>query len=113
MGDFLVDNDTADDFAVLGLGDLDQHLGGWVLNIHLFHYGGAVICYDDVSDAADHHLVHAARSNGRTDGFGQDLGGHDVASLSVSSSRSLGSFFQDNYWYFLGHVRLTSECVEG
>src|SRR6266566_92667 len=99
-------------FAVLGLCDLNEHFGGRILNIHFLHDGCAVICYDDVSDAADHHLVHAARADGGTDGFGQDLGGHDIAPLSISSSRSLSSFFQDNDWYFR-HVRSNSEWKGG
>src|SRR5439155_13389267 len=103
---------TAVVLAVLGLSDLNEHLGCRILNVHFLHDGCTVIRYDDVSYAADHHLVHPAWAYCRTDGFRQDFGGHNVASLSVSSSRSLGSFSQDYDGYLLRHFRSDSEWEE-
>src|SRR5207247_7535887 len=98
--------------AVLSLGDLNKHLGCRILNIHLLHDGCTVIRYDAVSYATDHHLVHAARADGRTDGFGQDLGAHDIAPLSILPSRSLAAFSLANDCYFR-HVTSISEWKGG
>ena len=53
--------------GVLGLGDLDDHLGGGVLHVDLLQDGDAVVGDDDVPDGVDEHLVHSLGAEGRPD----------------------------------------------
>ena len=50
-----------------------------VLHIHHLEDGGAVVGDGDVVVRGHHHLVQPPRAQGRLEGVGDGLGGHDVA----------------------------------
>ena len=80
------------DLGVLGLGDLDEHLGGRVLDVHLLEDGHAVVGDDDVSHGVHEHLVHAPGPEAAPDGVGDRLRGGDVVELGVLAPLPFGSF---------------------
>ena len=88
---------SVSDLCVLGLGDLDEHLGCGVLDVHLLEDGHSVVGDDDISDGVDEHLVHSTGSQTAPDSIGNGHGGCDVVELSVFALLSLGSFSQDDY----------------
>ena len=87
---------TVPDLGVLGLGDLDEHLGGGVLHVHLFQDCHTVVGDDDVADGVDEHLVHSPGAEAALDSAGDGHGGGDVVELSVFAFVSLGSFPKDD-----------------
>ena len=89
--------------VVLGLGDLDYHLGRRVLHVYLLEYGHAVVGDDDVAHGVDQHLVHSLGSQGRADRLGHGLGRGDVVGCGVPARLPLGPFFQYQYRCLLGH----------
>jgi hypothetical protein len=85
------------DLIVLGLGDLDHHLGGGVLDIDLFEHGGAVVGDGDVPEAVDEHLVHAPRPQGRLEHLGDDLRRSHVRLAGVATTAPLSPFLQNQH----------------
>ena len=83
--------------GVLGLGDLDDHLGGGVLDVQLLEDGDTVVGDDDVADGVDEHLVHSPRSEAAPYGIGDGPCRGDVVELSVLSFVSLGAFPEDKH----------------
>ena len=80
--------------GVLGLGDLNDHLGGGVLDIDLLQDGDTVVGDDDISDGVHEHLVHSLGSEGGPDGIGDRLGGCDVVELCLFVFAPLGALFE-------------------
>jgi len=95
------------DFLLLRLGDLDDHLGGGVLDVHLAQDGRPVVRDDDVAVVRDEHLVHAARAECRPYGFGDRFAGVDVRRLCVLSAGSLG-VLRENHERLSAHATLTT-----
>ncbi len=56
-----------------------QKLSHLVLHVHHLEDGGAVVGDGDVVVRGHHHLVQPPRAQGRLEGVGDGLGGHDVA----------------------------------
>ena len=81
--------------AVLGLGDLDHHLGGGVLDIDLLQDGDTVVGDDDVPDGVHEHLVHSLGSEGGPDGVSDSLRGCDVVELGLLVLAPLGALLED------------------
>ncbi|KAG5522544.1 hypothetical protein RHGRI_034641 [Rhododendron griersonianum] len=63
---------------VLGLGELDEHLGGGLEDLHLVEDGGAVVGDDDLAGGGGDHLVHALGAQAGPDGVGHDIGAADA-----------------------------------
>ncbi len=82
--------------GILGLGDLNDHLGSGVLNIDLLQNGHAVVGDDDISQAVDQHLVHALRSQRRAYGVGDGTGSSDVVRLGLAVLGPLSALFEHN-----------------
>ncbi len=89
---------TIADLVVLGLGDLDHHLRGGVLDIHLFQDGHTIVCNDDVADGVNKHLVHALRPECRPYSVCHSLCGCNVGCLCVTTTGTLAAFFQNQDW---------------
>ena len=87
---------SVSDLCILGLCDLDEHLGCGVLDIHLLQDGDSVVGDDDVSHGVDEHLVHSAGSEAAPDCVGDCPCCGDVVELSVLSFLPLGSFPEDD-----------------
>ena len=85
------------DLGILGLGDLDEHLGSGVLDVHLLQDGHTVVGDDDVADGVDEHLVHSPGAEAAPDCVGDGPGGGDVVELGVFAFLSLRSFPKDDY----------------
>src|SRR5713226_6339047 len=68
-------------FLVLGLRDFDEHLRGRMLDVNLLEDRHAIVRDDDVSQAVDEHLVHAARAEGRANRIRNGLRRCDVVEL--------------------------------
>ena len=83
------------DLVVLGLGDLDHHLGGRVLDVHLLQDRHAVVRDHDVADRVDEHLVHALRAECGPDCVRDGLGRGDVVALRVPTAGTRGPFPED------------------
>ena len=88
LQEFSGDNDRGGrpvaDFVVLGLRDLDHHLCGRVLDVHLFQDGHAVVGDDDIADRVDEHLVHSLRTESRPYCICNGLGRSDVHALGIT-----------------------------
>ena len=80
--------------GVLGFGDLDDHLGGGVLDIDLLEDGHSIVGDDDISDGVDQHLVHSLGSEGGPDRVGHGLGGADVVELCFLVFAPLRALFE-------------------
>jgi len=85
------------DLVVLGLGDLDHHLGRRVLDVHLLEDGDAVIGYDHVAQGVHQHLVHALGTECGTHGGCHSFGGHDVRLLRLAASSPLTALSEYEY----------------
>lgn len=68
---------------VLRLGELDEHLGGGLEDLHLVEDGGAVVGDDDLAVGSGDHLVHALGSQAGPDGIGHGSSGEDVGLADV------------------------------
>ena len=82
--------------GVLGLGDLDDHLGGGVLDVQLLEDGDTVVGDDDVADGVDHHFVHSFGSEGGPYGVRYGFRGVDVAELRLFVLAPLGPLFEND-----------------
>lgn len=69
--------------GVLGLGELDEHLGGGLEDLHLVEDGGAVIGDDDLVGGGGDHLVHALGAQTGANRVGDGACGHDVGVADV------------------------------
>mmetsp|Transcript_15081 Transcript_15081/g.31655 ORF Transcript_15081/g.31655 Transcript_15081/m.31655 type:complete len:341 (-) Transcript_15081:114-1136(-) len=76
-------------FDVLRLGALHEHLGGGVEDVQLGQQRGAVVGDEDFAGGELEEFVHAAGAEGRADGGGDGLGGHDVGNANVLPFRTL------------------------
>ena len=66
------------DLDILTDTDIDQGLGGRMLNFQQSHQRGAVIANGDLAIAVGNQFVAAGRSQGRLDGIGDGLTGVDI-----------------------------------
>src|SRR5208282_4109334 len=89
---------------VLGLGDLDQHLRGRVLDVDFLQDRDAVVGDRDVPHSVDEHLVHAARTEGRSHHVGDGSGRSDVVRCRALSALAFRTFFQDENRGSLKHT---------
>jgi len=64
--------------GVLGLGELDEHLGGGLEDLHLVKDGGAVVSDDDLARGRGDHFVHAPGTQAGADGFGDGACRHNI-----------------------------------
>lgn len=64
--------------GVLGLGELDEELGGRLEDVHAVEDGGAVVGDEDFAGSGLDHLVHALGAQGGADGVGDGLCGDNV-----------------------------------
>ena len=69
---------SVSDFGVLTLCDVDERLCGRMNDVQELHDGSAVVGNRRRSTPVDHQLVHAARSERRSDSVDDDLAGVDV-----------------------------------
>jgi hypothetical protein len=95
------------DFVLLGLGDLDDHLGRGVLDVHLVEDSHPVVGDGDRPEARDEHLVHAFRPERRPYGVRDRAGRPDVVFLGVAVLDPLGILAHDDHGltlHLLAHV---------
>jgi len=85
------------DLVLLGLGDLHDHLGGGMFDVHLVEDGRAVVRDDDVARVGDEHLVHPARAQCRAYRFAHRLAGGDVRRLGVLAAGALGVLAENEH----------------
>ncbi len=88
---------TVANFVFLGLADLDDHVRGGVVDIHLFEDGDTVVGDDDRAAGVDEHLVHALRTKGGAYRLGDRLPGGDVHRLGVFSGGALAVLRKDDH----------------
>src|SRR3989441_1279223 len=84
------------DLVVLGLRDLDQHLGRRVLNLDLLQDRDPVVRDRHVAEGVHEHLVHAFRAEGRLDRVGHGASRGDVVEHRAFPFLALGPFLQDD-----------------
>ena len=91
-GETLLEKRTSDDdngggavsgSGVLGLGELDKHLGSGLKDLHLVENGGTVVGNDDLAIGGGDHLVHAFGAKAGTDRIGDGACGDDVGLADV------------------------------
>ena len=80
---------------VLGLSDLDQHLGRRMLDVDFLEDGHAVVRDRDVAHRIDEHLVHAPGTEGRPDRVRNGSRRGDVVPRGALASLALRAFLQD------------------
>lgn len=83
--------------GVLGLGDVDEDLGGGVEDVEELHDGGAVVGDGDGAVGVVDELVHAAGAQGGADHVGDGGAGVDVAHQLRLPLRRVRPFLQQNY----------------
>ncbi|MPM66600.1 hypothetical protein SDC9_113510 [bioreactor metagenome] len=84
-------------FCILGLRDLDQHLGCRVLYIHLLEDRHTVVGYDNIPHGVHEHLVHSPGTKAAPHRVRNRPGCCDVVELSVLPFVSFRSFFKNHY----------------
>src|SRR5947209_8124420 len=84
------------DLVVLGLRDLDQHLGRRMLDLDLLQDRDSVVRDRHVAEGVHEHLVHAFRAKGRLDRVGHRAGRCDVVEHRAFPLLALGPFLQDD-----------------
>ena len=93
---------------VLGLRDLDEHLGRRVLDVNLLQDRHAIVRDHDVPEAVDQHLVHPAGPEGRADRVRNGLRRGDVVELRSLAALAASPFLQNqnrrSCWH---HVNLS------
>jgi len=89
--------------VLLRLGDLDDHLGGRVVDVHRLQDGDAVVRDGDVAHRVDEHLVHPFRPERRTYGLGDAARRGDVVLLCVTVLDALGVVAHDDHRLTLLH----------
>src|SRR3989454_36329 len=82
-------------FLVLGLRDLDEHLGRGVFDVNLLEDRDAIVRDDDVSEAVHEHLIHSAGAQGRAHRIRNRLRGRDVVELRSLAALAARPFLQD------------------
>src|SRR6059036_478329 len=82
------------DLVVLGLRDLDQHLGRRMLDLDLLQDRDPVVRDRHVAEGVDEHLVHAFRAEGRLDRVGHRASRGDVVEHRAFPFLALGPFLQ-------------------
>ena len=85
------------DLLLLRGGDLDDHLGGGVLDVHLLQDGRAVVRDDDVSGVGHQHLVHPARPECRSYRLRDGFPGADVGRLRVLPARAFAALCENEH----------------
>ena len=93
----------------MGLGDVDEHLGGRVDDVEELHDGGAVVGDSGVALVVVDELVHAPGAEGGADGVGDDGAGVDVAHQLGLTLGCVGPFLEK---YDLG-LLLSSQTAKG
>src|SRR2546427_1794115 len=96
-------------FLVLGLRDLDEHLGRGVFDVNLLEDRDAVVGDDDVPEAVHEHLVHSAGAQGRAHRIRNRLRGRDVVELRSLAALAARPFLQDQYRRTCWHHVSSSE----
>jgi len=86
---------TITDFFVLGSGQLDHTLGGWMLDINFSQDSVAIIGQDNTTHWVEEHLKHALWSEGCSNDVGDSLSSLDVGSLSFLTLLSFGVWVQN------------------
>src|SRR5437867_2415809 len=84
------------DLVVLGLRDLDQHLGRRVLDLDFLQDRDPVVRDRHVAEGVDEHLVHAFRAEGRLDRVGHRASRGDVVEHRAFPFLALRPFLQDD-----------------
>src|SRR5881628_1754644 len=84
------------DLVVLGLRDLDQHLGRRVLDLDLLQDRDPVVRDRHVAEGVDEHFVHAFRAEGRLDRVGHRASRGDVVEHRAFPLLALRPFLQDD-----------------
>ena len=84
------------DLGVLGLGDVDQRLGGRVDDVEELHDGCAVVGDGGLALVVHHELVHAAGPEGGADGLDDGLTGVDVGHHLLDALGGLGALLEDH-----------------
>lgn len=69
--------------GVLRLGELDEHLGGGLEDLHLVEDGGTVVGDDDLVGGGGDHLVHALRAEARAHRVRHRTRRHDVSVADI------------------------------
>src|SRR2546422_43827 len=82
-------------FLVLGLRDLDEHLGRGVFDVNLLEDRDAIVRDDDVPEAVHEHLIHSAGAQGRAHRIRNRLRGRDVVELRSLAALAARPFLQD------------------
>ena len=108
------------DLVVLGLGDLDEHLRGRVLDLDFLEDRDPVVRDRHVAEGVDEHLVHALRPQGRLDRVRDRARRGDVVEHRALALLALGPFLQNDDWLTAHHENsrgsirgLLYECCGG
>uniref|UniRef100_A0A2P2MIZ6 T-complex protein 1 subunit eta-like n=1 Tax=Rhizophora mucronata TaxID=61149 RepID=A0A2P2MIZ6_RHIMU len=80
--------------GVLGLGNVDEDLGGGMDNIEQLHNGGAVVGNGDISFVVVDEFVHASGTQGGSNDVGHRSAGVDVADQLCLPLRRVGPLLQ-------------------
>ena len=83
---------------LLSLGNLDNHLGSRVLDVHLLEDGSTIVGDDYITHCIDEHLVHSLWSKGTANRVRNCFGCSDIIALSGLTAGSSSPFLEDEYW---------------